>query len=243
MNVPERIIDQIRKLRALAESPNEHEAASAAAFAQNLLIKYNLTLMDIPTEMREKNPVGEERFAVGGGKGSTYRWKVGFLNSIAYCHFCKAILAGTRDHQMIIVGRTTDREVVFFLFNTLCTTLETLASALPKRNPEGTPPATWGPQKSFLFGAVETITERLREQWLALSKPSAENNTKALVVISDKAIKTYINEKYRLQSGGGLGDHDRPNGEAYEAGREAGRRVAINKGVRAGSPGMRQISG
>ncbi len=41
------IIDRIRKLLALATSPNEHEALAAAEMAQALLAKYNLEMSDI----------------------------------------------------------------------------------------------------------------------------------------------------------------------------------------------------
>ena len=41
------IISKIQKCFALAESPNENEAAVAADMAQRLLDKYNLTMVDL----------------------------------------------------------------------------------------------------------------------------------------------------------------------------------------------------
>ena len=41
------IIKKIQKCFALAESPNENEAAVAADMAQRLLDKYNLTMVDL----------------------------------------------------------------------------------------------------------------------------------------------------------------------------------------------------
>ena len=45
-----RIIDKIRKLLRLSRSSNEHEAAAAAAKAQELLSEYNLSLDSMITE-------------------------------------------------------------------------------------------------------------------------------------------------------------------------------------------------
>lgn len=43
----EKVLDRIRKLLALATSPNEHEAAAAAAQAQQLLHRYALSMADV----------------------------------------------------------------------------------------------------------------------------------------------------------------------------------------------------
>ena len=45
---PANIAAKIQKLLALADSSNEHEAASAAGHASALLAKYNLSLADLP---------------------------------------------------------------------------------------------------------------------------------------------------------------------------------------------------
>jgi hypothetical protein len=50
----QQIIDKIQKLLALANSSNENEAKSAAAMAQALLTKYNLTMTDIELEPGEE---------------------------------------------------------------------------------------------------------------------------------------------------------------------------------------------
>jgi Protein of unknown function (DUF2786) len=47
MNVKSPIIEKIKKLLALANSSNEHEAALAASHAQRLLSEHNLAMIDI----------------------------------------------------------------------------------------------------------------------------------------------------------------------------------------------------
>ena len=43
----EKLFDKIRKLMALSHSPNEHEAALAAARAREILDKYDLSLTEV----------------------------------------------------------------------------------------------------------------------------------------------------------------------------------------------------
>lgn len=52
-----KIVDKIQKLLALANSSNEHEAKSASAKANKLLLKHNLSMADIREEETEYNYV------------------------------------------------------------------------------------------------------------------------------------------------------------------------------------------
>ena len=49
------IIEKIRKLLALANSSNEHEAALAAAHAQRLLSEHNLAMADVEAKHRPQS--------------------------------------------------------------------------------------------------------------------------------------------------------------------------------------------
>jgi len=244
---PERIIEQIRRLRALATSSNEHEAAAAAAKAQELLLKYNISIFDIPDDPVHKEDIEAETVSIKGqSKGDVYRWKVSLMSDIAKYNFCQALLQTHKDYSkgwkgvisgrsMIVIGKAHDREVVFFLFQTLVATLERLAERYPKRNPPGTPPQTWGPQKSFLFGATAVIGERLRDTYIeAMRVAQADPTSKALVVVntSQRALDLYARTKFVVKKGVGLGDHDRPEFGAYMAGRAAGAALPLNKGVK-----------
>jgi len=57
-NVPDKIIDKIRKLLALSDSPNEAEAAVALGKAHDLLKQHNLDMKDIQNKTAELDPVG-----------------------------------------------------------------------------------------------------------------------------------------------------------------------------------------
>ena len=45
----EEVLSKVRKLFELSNSPNENEAALAAAKARELLARYNLSIADLPT--------------------------------------------------------------------------------------------------------------------------------------------------------------------------------------------------
>ena len=45
-----KLLEKVHKLLALAESPNEHEAQNAMAKAHELLLRHNLSLLDVHTK-------------------------------------------------------------------------------------------------------------------------------------------------------------------------------------------------
>jgi ElaB/YqjD/DUF883 family membrane-anchored ribosome-binding protein len=62
------IVDRIAKLLALATSSNEHEAAAAAAKAQEILTEHNLRLEDIKTEHKSPElPIEQVEIDSSGG--------------------------------------------------------------------------------------------------------------------------------------------------------------------------------
>ena len=66
------IEDRIRKLLALADSPNENEAASAAEKAQALMLRYGIEMAAVAAAGGERLAVDEQ--VVDGAWRSTSRW-------------------------------------------------------------------------------------------------------------------------------------------------------------------------
>lgn len=302
IDVPERIIDQIRKLQALSGSSNEHEAALAASKAEELLQKYRLTIADLAVN----DPALDEAVELGevvdipSGRGINFRWKVELLFALARYNFCKALISNYGTHRrMMIIGRKTDTEVVRFLFDILTRQLEAWSLAYPVSPPKHVFTKTgelvvhlgaihgifhdpdtgdtlmdlmvdsaveakhaaqklhrdehnkpenkeWGPRKSFLFGAVETISHRLYEQWQSFShQQDAEANSKALVLVdtTDKKLTKFIEDRWgKLKGHYNSGDWATGRDHAaYRAGQEAGRRAQMQKGIGAKGVGTRAI--
>lgn len=78
----EKIVDKIRKLLSLAQSPNEHEAALAAKKAQELLAQHNLSLSEVEGK-EEEDDVGEGNFET-----ASQPWQRRICSGVAKLYFC-----------------------------------------------------------------------------------------------------------------------------------------------------------
>jgi hypothetical protein len=161
----EAIIEQIRRIRNLAENAaTEGEAAAAAAAMQRLLQKYNLDLAEIPAgvpdDLRDE-PVDDETIQVQT-KQNDWRWSEELLRPIATYNFCRVIGTTVYDAKatkermskaaakgidswrvnsvyrraLIIVGQPHNREVVKYLYEVLTQTLERLGKAHSTKSTE-----------------------------------------------------------------------------------------------------------
>lgn len=80
-----RLIDRIRKLLALAGSPNENEAMAAAEKVQALLAEHNLDMDDV-----EK--AAESKLGLNALKMAAAPWKRIIANAVAHLYFSEYVL-------------------------------------------------------------------------------------------------------------------------------------------------------
>ena len=71
---PEEAIEKARKLLALGQSDNEHEAALAVAQANRILARFEIELASLGTETEEDYT--EADLAVNAGRRGISNWKV-----------------------------------------------------------------------------------------------------------------------------------------------------------------------
>lgn len=129
MTNKDKILEKIRKLMNLKESAlalgNEGEACAAAAGITRLLIAYNLSETDIPTQERIDNPVVAEEIPfkseINGGK-----WYEGLIGVVCEYNMCRPLVISTRKDngrmsrdKFQIVGRKKNVEVVLYLVSFL----------------------------------------------------------------------------------------------------------------------------
>lgn len=169
------IVDRITKLLALATSPNEHEAAAAAAKAQEILTEHNLRLEDIKTSHKSPDIPIEQTEILSGSRKIYWR---GFLaNAIANANFCKVWWMGGK---MVIAGRKHNVAIALSLYDYLTKTVERLAAEGVKAEKqtwhtyrsqiEGTgiepfAQPNWRRWKSsFITGCCQRLLERIEEQ-------------------------------------------------------------------------------
>lgn len=108
----EKSIDKIRKLLALASSPNEHEAQSALLKAQELLAKHNLSMSDIGNIEQEEEVV---EFTIDA-PFSKMKWRYLLASVIAdnfrcYCWGVKDRASNGYCKKVTFLGKESDVEV------------------------------------------------------------------------------------------------------------------------------------
>lgn len=131
------VVSKVRKLLAMAAgNANEHESASAARKAQELLEAYNLSMAVVNQASHTHTKREDERRA-----GGLYRWQRNIWYAVATLNFCRysAIqgnLAGsTYEHQLI--GSKANVIGSEIMADYLQTTIERLARAWVAENRPG----------------------------------------------------------------------------------------------------------
>lgn len=162
----ERVIEKVKKLLALGESDNEHEAAAATARAHALMEKHEIAEAMLGEEQDEE-PVGEHELGDEGQRRSG--WRGSLANVLADANGCRAFTR-TRHHprrvRLQLVGRPRDVERVRVLFGACVAEIDRLAAK--ETRGRGARFA-----RAFRYGCVVAIEkavtaekQRLREEML-----------------------------------------------------------------------------
>lgn len=213
----EKILSKVKKLLALAESPNEHEAALAAARAQELLLRHNLSMKDIKTET--------EVVVLDASKDAPI-WKINLLFRVCKAFYCESFTKDTR--SLIIIGSKADAEVALFTYKYLYDTVLRLTDAYSKspsfRDRRGS-------LTSYCLGVVSSICETLQAMVAKNEQaPCAQSNTIVLMkTAKERQIADYLKERFEVGQTE-LPDMDITDMRAYSSGRADGRKVIIAKG-------------
>lgn len=215
------IVEKIKKLLALSTSSNEHEAALAAARAQELMTKYAIEEDALVDGAKRKEPIETVGLNIRGegfhlNRGKIPRWQALLAYVLAPNFFCRSFYAPGTD--VYVAGRKTDREVLEATFWYLRGEIERLANekweALPADyHLHG---KTW--KASFYEGAVRVIAERLEQNQAELAKTHNEA-TSIVLVNRRKDVDDYIDQKHALRKSSAQRNI---HADGYYAGREAG---------------------
>jgi len=218
-------LDRVRKLLALATSPNVHEAALAAATAQSLIERHRLeSLLEACTSAEEEaaaDPVSDGRGQPLDKARKIRKWKSALAAGLARNNGCIAYSAPTRDHktELLLAGRSGDRSAVLALWEWLVPRIEWLSATHGAGQPRA-----W--HEAFRIGAAETIVDRLAA---ARVDVHAAIGTEALARVEPTcahraaAVDRFAEERLRLRPGRTL----RVDGQALERGRALGREVGL----------------
>jgi hypothetical protein len=223
------IMDRIRIVLAMTESPNEAEAATAMEMAHKMLKEHNLTLSDLE--------FGQQ--AIIEDVYETYQripaWKERLLGQIMRSNYCEAYhhirynghghngvrFDSTRD--FMIVGRQENVATARAMADYLVNAVERLAKKFKGETSE---------KKSYKYGISETLRIRLATMMEKEEVETAE--TTALMIKENALVKKHMDEKENLKQGKStsLKIEDLM---AYLQGEKDGNNISLNKQVEEGA--------
>jgi hypothetical protein len=192
----EEVLSKVRKLFELSRSPNENEAALAAAKAREILSRYNLSMADLPTaEMKTAIQAIERSVGVGRVVGN---WVKGLLIHVAKGFECEHIIRRRHGCNPILtfIGTPADAEVAVYTFHFLYRQVHGIAErALPKVKRENPGWSGASLRYAYLDGAVQRIGERLGERALSI-REEEQSDCKEVVVAKEQMIEQYMRSAF-----------------------------------------------
>ncbi len=221
------IVSRVKKLLALAGSPNEHEAASAMRTANRLMLEYNVDLVKLDTARGyETRVVGTVSPRRGGHEHA--------LALILQEHFFVQTIwvpgyDARRDvsgRVLQLVGTPANLKIAEYVYHYVDNLLEPSWREHLRANPEGR-----GTRAQYLAGLLAGLRAKLDEQRDGLRRESA------LVWSGDPGLAEYFRHVHpRVRHGSGRGVQLT---ERYAAGLGDGREIQIRGGIEAGPASAR----
>jgi len=225
------IIEKIKKLLALANSSNEHEAALAASHAQRLLSEHNLAMADIEATHK---PDKADKVDTTISK-TMPKWLRHLSAGVSTAFDCRSIhypAAG----KLTFIGVGADVQIAAYTFAYLERTVRRLCSNYMKNhvNPGLANRHRELMRQSYYLGAVSTITTRLKVQ-----KMQTPITSGALVPVKEGLIRQAMNEIGPTRTVRSRKSFINP--DAYTRGQDDGRQVGIRQGLGASGAAQETI--
>jgi hypothetical protein len=222
----ERLLERVAGLLALAGSPNEHEARSAAAAAQRLMLKYNLEELALGVAAPH---YGFRHLGRPTGRVDESRRLL--ANILADHFFVESIWVpvwrpreGKRGSVLEIIGSAANLELAEYVYAFLDGTADRLwREHRRERSIRGD-----RDRRTFRAGVMAGFAETLGTQHRA-------SREAGLVWVGDRDLRGHLRRRYphiRWTRHGG-----QRRTPAYAEGREAGRRIVLRRGVTHGPSG------
>lgn len=240
-NKIQKILEKLRKLMDLKASATEcgelGEANAAAAGITRLLREYDLTLQDIPDEQKTLDPVDVEvipfRFSY-----MQQKWYWALMDVLAKYNNCQIVrtrqFLGNKvvDTVYQVVGREKHRQVVLYLISFCAHQFIRIGQNKYGqwkfeyiRSTGNTPPTLANYMKSFLYGCVCGLNDKLEEEQTEL--PQEKLN--ALVITSQNDINQFLQD---MQVKKARSRAIQIDGSIMEEGQTVGRNISLHKGLK-----------
>lgn len=230
----DKLLDRIRRLLRLAASPNVHEAAVAAATAQELMARHRIEAASLETDPAAHGVVDHRDSPLESSK-RLREWKLQLADAIARANGCRIYLRERgKLEDVVLVGRADDAELVRMLYGDLVKRVESLT----RRHGEGRDRDFC---KAFRLGAVTTLSERFtlaerstRAKALGAADAGAapDDEAQALTALGlmrlearDLAVDRYLEQTLGVREG--RARTIRADAEGFARGRLAGHTIAL----------------
>lgn len=219
-----------RRLLALAESPNAHEAEAALAKAHELLLKYNIDA----AKARGEPGAGETRYAfrrLGRPTGRRGRELMILGGLLADHFFVETIWVETYDVRtgengrvLEICGTPENVDLADHAFHEL----QRSGDELWRRHRAEAGVGSDRDRRRFVEGVLTGYGEKLKTQ------RREDEQTRALVWLGDPGLDAFFRKRHpRVRSD----YYSVSGGEAFAAGREAGRQLKLRRALGGGGDG------
>ena len=224
----ERVLRKVRKLLALAESDNRHEAESAMAAANMLLLRYNLSLPSRGSRRYAQRRLGDSAAALP----LRHKLVAAILSEFFFVECIWVLTYNARkdrtERVLEVLGTEANLAMAQHVHDFLHAEVQRLW-----RRAKGRVTAGRGGKREFIAGVLMGFSDSLRAQRRA-------SEARGLVWIGDADLDAHVRKRHpRLRSLAGAGV--RRTG-AHEAGRAAGAKVRIRPPVGATSARGRKLS-
>lgn len=222
MDEREKILDKIQKLLAMATSPNELEAASFAAKAQEFMLKHRISLKEVEGASVGTDG-GFERLNVpmGVNKWRPFHWCMSIMLAVADTFQCK-VLYNAPGRTFTVIGTSTNAAVVQEIYHWLFRQVHRLSLEHLRIMKTGSMKV----KNNFLRGCANRVAARMRTEYSKLVEVHPE--AKALITQDMTRIEEFITASYpNLKKG--TQSKKISDWTSFSAGQSAGDRVRLKK--------------
>ena len=219
------VLEKVSRLLALADSPNQHEAESAMRLASKLMLKHNLDVIDSENGRYCYRHLGKPT----GRVNEAERQIAGILGDYFFVEVIWVsvwrVREGKRGSVIEVCGTRENVELAEYVHAFLTHTSEQLwkqhrRAHRIKGNRD---------RLQYVAGVMAGFREKLEHE-------KHQQAQQGLVWVGDPASAAYLRARhpYTRRSYYNM----KPKGAAHQAGRQAGRRLTLHRGVKQGSSGQ-----
>lgn len=235
----EAVLDKVRKLLALADSSNEHEALLAIEKVRELYAKYNLELSE---SLRCK---GFVHLVLNYGKKKLPSWFLCIGGILSEHFFVRTIVCREYDQDtglhfgaIEVIGRKENVLMAEHVYHFLLQQLDLLVEKKAKME-NG---LTRRDRNSYRLGILAGFSRKLEGSKISSTKDPVHSSKALEILKMNDEVDAYmgtIYPKLRKRSGGSI----RVNGEAYASGESAGMSLQFHRPVDQSPGGQKYLLG